>query len=1436
MPKIFISYSRVDKNFVQQLYIKLENNYGAGTVWYDKDIPGGADFWDKIQAEIQNADIFLYLMSADSLDSEWCNKEFDEAVAQNKVIIPIIVRARTPIVKKVQHLNVLDMSSGANDPDMLTKLYSSLNPYIYAGEPPPQPPQPKPSRSGAFRISPILIVLLLLGGIGIAVGAYVINQQNNIPPISLAYEFLVDTSDTMGELYKGKPRIRIVRDAINGIIDSPGISTRDTWRALRTTGGWACDETELVISGNDVSPQDFMNAFPNRPNGYDNSFAAGLNELHEDLNQDIPRQSDIRVAILFLGSLDSGDCPDFRIADQLNLLRDKGISATSCMFFLVDDDEEFRNFKRALESEGFSCVHNVDDPRAIANIAINTIQDLILREQGLVEDLTPVTPDDPMRFSMTLTPTEPPQEVTSPPTFTPIPTEGPTQEAIVFVGTVEGQSIASTVVVDEDTVIIGISEDGQQFQVERANGDIEMVDVADLPIGISTAVPLPTSTVGATSTPTLTLTATLTPVTIETVELQETQSTTLNPETVGEIGLTVDTVQILNDMNYFRVREGHVPLVPNTILNAIAERHANDLTARDTNVGEVFVRSDGTVIDDWITELGYPEYANAVEVQSSYLPDATVIITREERNITPDNFVDVWLQDDFASYHNQMNRPFLDRMYREVGISYKQISGTGTRYYVIVFASQPNALPVIINPTLTGTNITTDQLLREVRSLDWSTVNSRDITLLLSNEYTFPNGNGGAVGEIVYTKISEANEDVTCPTTPNPPEGWEFYQPQINFTLSQGLGLKTIYIYMCDEIGNQIINVKEVTVTDEDINIFEQSTPPTPSTPIVTASTFALDIRSGPGLEFSIINQLNAGDSLEVIGISEQGTWLQVVLITGSTGWVSNSDVTLQGDIDSIPIVAEPTPTPTVTPSATPQLTSVIQEPLLLRYDGRSILFANRSTLTDITIDDFVFTKFVVNTDGQATQADSFRMSDFTGVPSPLSSGSCLQIWDSNQFSRPASNNSLADGICDVDPFWRTSPDIFWADETEDAYLEVSLNGLDVLMTCPISRLGSRVENRCVIDLPRGEFIPMPYIADFEADNSLAGWVFNPFAWPIDTRGESRALSGDATLSAPIIVQGDESPEWLNTSDMVLSFRANLGINNGLRLIFNFDESRGYHVLELLDGSLTFRRNSIDAISIVDRTNERVLNRETLPLQPDEWNSYKLWIEGRRIYIYVNNDLVATVEDLIAPTLGGGDILFQTISNVNPTLIDNLIIQKAEPYSSHFDIPSLGSISGTWTSSNLSLITSGTEINDDQYIELQGESTFVPIAPVYENFELSCRIWSEQGGYEIRLRESETGSVRLLAEAGELSATVITPEDTFSISQVIPNFYTRGLWQDLTIIAIDDQIRIYLDGELQYQGTDNVIPSEGTISFIANEGDIFRLDDCLVTAVPNPFE
>lgn len=167
-----------------------------------------------------------------------------------------------------------------------------------------------------------------------------------------------------------------------------------------------------------------------------------------------------------------------------------------------------------------------------------------------------------------------------------------------------------------------------------------------------------------------------------------------------------------------------------------------------------------------------------------------------------------------------------------------------------------------------------------------------------------------------------------------------------------------------------------------------------------------------------------------------------------------------------------PTPTQTFTPSPTPTPTTIPligdegEQQLLLRYDGRSILFTNRTPNFTIPINALVFTKFVPDEEGDFVPTDSFRLSAFSGETSFMRYRSCLQLWDSRNFSRPSTNNQLIDGSCDAPPFWRTTLDVFWADDSRDYYFEVSVNGVDLLATCPTNRIGSLVEQRCVVETP----------------------------------------------------------------------------------------------------------------------------------------------------------------------------------------------------------------------------------------------------------------------------------------------------------------------------------------------------------------------------------
>lgn len=87
----FISYSRRDKVFVQ----KLEQALSAlgHEIWVDwEDIPPTANWWREIQAGIDAADNFIFIISPDSVNSEVCAQEIEHAVAQHKRFIPVLYR------------------------------------------------------------------------------------------------------------------------------------------------------------------------------------------------------------------------------------------------------------------------------------------------------------------------------------------------------------------------------------------------------------------------------------------------------------------------------------------------------------------------------------------------------------------------------------------------------------------------------------------------------------------------------------------------------------------------------------------------------------------------------------------------------------------------------------------------------------------------------------------------------------------------------------------------------------------------------------------------------------------------------------------------------------------------------------------------------------------------------------------------------------------------------------------------------------------------------------------------------------------------------------------------------------------------------------------------------------------------------------------------
>ncbi|HSG42337.1 MAG TPA: toll/interleukin-1 receptor domain-containing protein [Anaerolineales bacterium] len=90
MSHIFISYSRKDIEIAERIVIALADN--KLDTWIDwKSIPKGEDWEMEIYHGIEEADVFLFLISFDSVRSEMCNKEILHAVKNGKRILPIFI-------------------------------------------------------------------------------------------------------------------------------------------------------------------------------------------------------------------------------------------------------------------------------------------------------------------------------------------------------------------------------------------------------------------------------------------------------------------------------------------------------------------------------------------------------------------------------------------------------------------------------------------------------------------------------------------------------------------------------------------------------------------------------------------------------------------------------------------------------------------------------------------------------------------------------------------------------------------------------------------------------------------------------------------------------------------------------------------------------------------------------------------------------------------------------------------------------------------------------------------------------------------------------------------------------------------------------------------------------------------------------------------------
>lgn len=152
--KIFISYARVDKPYCQQIAQRLA---GVHDVWYDQRLHAGQDWWAMIVDKLNWCDGFVYLLSPESVKSEYCQREFAIAEESGKCLVPVLIQARTEIPASLSHIHYADLSESMDDigtlMDSLTVAERNLLTRRATPSPPPSPKPAPPAAKDAPNIA-----------------------------------------------------------------------------------------------------------------------------------------------------------------------------------------------------------------------------------------------------------------------------------------------------------------------------------------------------------------------------------------------------------------------------------------------------------------------------------------------------------------------------------------------------------------------------------------------------------------------------------------------------------------------------------------------------------------------------------------------------------------------------------------------------------------------------------------------------------------------------------------------------------------------------------------------------------------------------------------------------------------------------------------------------------------------------------------------------------------------------------------------------------------------------------------------------------------------------------------------------------------------------------------------------------------------------------
>ncbi|MBI1281778.1 MAG: TIR domain-containing protein [Anaerolineaceae bacterium] len=205
---LFVSYSRSDRIAVDKLVADLRQR--GYVLWMDVDERGiepGEDWQQELTKQMSDSEGVIACISPDFLASPYCPLEIAQAQRENKPIYPAIVRRLSDdhglSAIGLDHVQYTDLA--LNYESGLRKLLVAL--------PSPQSPYRKWVRNGSIITAVIALIILIFGGISLAVRQGITSVQptaTSLPPTATAalqnYDvsvvlsyFVVDTPDKVSQ-------------------------------------------------------------------------------------------------------------------------------------------------------------------------------------------------------------------------------------------------------------------------------------------------------------------------------------------------------------------------------------------------------------------------------------------------------------------------------------------------------------------------------------------------------------------------------------------------------------------------------------------------------------------------------------------------------------------------------------------------------------------------------------------------------------------------------------------------------------------------------------------------------------------------------------------------------------------------------------------------------------------------------------------------------------------------------------------------------------------------------------------------------------------------------------------------------------------------------------------------------------------------------------